>query len=179
MNPAFLVEGELEKAFIENACPGAPVKRIIPNGIAVSLDVIAERIMTHFRLLKKRGHSPILIILDKEGRACTWEKLRDDLRGKLKTNGADDFIIGVCNKKIENWIIADTDGTGLSSNENPTAEETNGKKYIKSKLGEYHETTIGVQLLKKARPSIMILKSPSFADFYSSISHIKCWWLQR
>lgn len=179
MSPAFLVEGDLEKAFVENVCPGAPVRKVIPNGVDVTLEVVTERIITHLRLLSRRGYSPILIILDREGRPFSCDEMKIRLDGMIKAQGGSGYLIGVCDRKIENWIIADPECVGGDVSASRRAESLNGKKYIKETLGEYHETTIGVQLLRRAKPSSMRLNSRSFAAFYDLISHLDCWWLKR
>lgn len=177
INPAFLVEGSLEKKFIENACPGSTVRSVIPNGIKVTLDAIAERIATHYRLLEKR-HSPIVVVLDREGREMQWDEMKRQILIKLKGHGITSIEIGICDRKIENWIIADAELFPEISNEDVSVIE--GKRAIKMKLGEYHETTIGVELLKKANPINIKHRSPSFSDFYDTISNrIKCWWLRN
>lgn len=178
MRPAYLVEGDLEKEFISASCSNSVVRRIIPNGTAVCVKVIADRIATQYRILDRLGCAPVIAILDRERRLESCDEFRVSIETELREkHQITDLVIGVCDCKIENWILADPATVGMKSLPDP--EGKNGKQFIRNKLGEYHETTVGVKLLKKARPSEMRRNSPSFDAFYQKIAHLPCWWIER
>jgi hypothetical protein len=49
-NPAYLIDGHLEKKVIQQICPGAIVRILQCNGRDVSLQAIANRVASHCRL---------------------------------------------------------------------------------------------------------------------------------
>ena len=105
--PAFLVEGDLEQLFIQLVCPGQPVRKINCNGDKVLLTEIAKRVGTLARLLHKR-HDPIIVVLDREKREQSSIEMENELLGHLKNEDIhSDVIIGVPDREIENWILAD------------------------------------------------------------------------
>ena len=69
-DPAFLIEGHMEKKILQSVCPGVPIRRIECNGEDVAMSVMAKFIETHIRLLNNRYY-PIVIIFDREGREST------------------------------------------------------------------------------------------------------------
>ncbi|RJP62637.1 MAG: DUF4276 family protein [Ignavibacteriales bacterium] len=182
-NPAFLVDGQLEQRFIQNACPNAPVRLLNCNGDKVSSSAIAKRIATHYRLLKKK-YSPIVIVIDRESRCLTATEFKNEITTLLANdNISEDFIIGIADRMIENWILADKINVSKYAKVNldqvPDVEGENGKSKIRKLIKDYHETTVGVELLKKSNPQRMF-SSESFKTFFSSINNrIDCWWMNK
>ncbi len=183
-NAAFLVDGHLEKKFVQNICPNKPVRILNCNGNAVSTKAIAKRVATQCRLLRGKRY-PIVIITDLEDRNMTPQQFHDSLLTEIENEGVNDqIIIGIPNQMIENWIIADKKILIQHTSKKPLWYKTkspdgyNGKNHLKFLLGSYHETTTGVELLKSCSP-VEMCKSPSFKSFFNKIRKKKCWWLQQ
>lgn len=181
-NVAFFVDGHLEKYFIQDVCKGKVVRMIGCNGKNVSTQAIAKRIASLCRLLGGRCY-PIITCIDREDRTISADKLSSDLLKAIRDEGiSDDIIIGVADKMIENWILVDKDVVLERANKGKKypykIEGLGGKGLIKKLIPNYHETTIGVELLKECRPSKMV-SSRSFKNFYKKIDKFDCWWLKR
>jgi hypothetical protein len=181
--PAFLVDGQLEKRFIQDVCPGSPVRLINCNGDKVSSYAISKRIATHYRLLNKK-YSPIIVVVDRETRDISAEEFKGELiRLLIEDNVSENIVLGIADRMIENWILADKENisryANISVNDIENAEGKGGKYLIKKIIPEYHETTVGVELLKKSNPSRMH-SSKSFLDFFNQLQQkINCWWLNK
>ena len=181
--PAYLVDGHLEKTFIQRTCRRNTVVRLLQcNGEDVAVQAIAKRIVTHCRLLHGRCR-PIIVVLDREGRDTSAEQLSADIIVEVQKGGVDDeIIIGVADRNIENWILADVDTVQkLYPNvtlDIPSPDGFNGKSKLRKALGTYHETTMGVDLLLRCRSSSM-RSSPSFSRFLKKVQHLDCWWLEK
>jgi hypothetical protein len=185
--PAYLVEGDLEQKFIQNTCPGCPVKKINCNGIKTSLEAIAERVGTLGRLLHKR-YSPLVVVFDREGRVDSAEHLEKKFCEILTQEKIDvPVIVGIPDRNIETWILADYEmflQSAKLDESSPVSmfEGYNGKSVIKQTLGKgkcYVETINGVTWLKAARPAVMQKYSPSFNRLYKALSSFDCWWLKQ
>lgn len=185
--PAFLVEGDLEQKFIQNTCPGAPVQKIGCNGDAVAIASIAKRVGTLGRLLHKRA-SVIVVVFDREQRAESSEQIEAQFRDALIDEGIEvPVIVGVPDRDIENWILADFEsfiGCARITTENleEVYEGLKGKTQIKKLLGpgrSYVETIDGVSWLKSCRPSVMKEHSDSFRRFANALASLPCWWLSQ
>jgi len=186
-NPAFLVEGHLEQAFVQNVCPGTPVRRIGCNGDDVSVIAIAKRVATHGRLLQRR-YDPLVVIFDRERREETAEELELALRQALRDEGiCATTLIGIPDRDIEVWLLADPEvfrQCARVSNEVECkpCEGYKGKAAIKHLLGvgrTYVESVDGPQWLKKARASEIRKNSPSFARLFDALERLDCWWLKE
>jgi len=185
--PAYLVEGDLEQKFIQNICPGCAVQKINCNGDKTSIDAIGRRVGTLGRLLHKR-HSPIIVVFDREGREESAETLEQAFQKALSHENIDvPVVVGIPDRNIEVWILADYDrflqSVGLGP-KSPTVsyEGCNGKARMKQLLGNsktYVETIDGVAWLKAARPAVMQTSSPSFNRLFSSLSGLDCRWLKQ
>lgn len=180
---AILVEGDLEQLFIQRASPGTKVIKIICNGRNVYLSAIAKRIASQCRLINGRNH-PILVIFDREERSESPEELISELLSLLRGEGVEDeIIVGVPDRMIENWILADPERLAQDDEccgEVPiSVEGTNGKTMIKRCFKSYNETTTGVKLLLKARVNTMKSNSDSFCKFVDRLPSNGCWWLER
>jgi hypothetical protein len=187
ISPAYLVEGDLEQRFIQGACPGQPVQKIGLNGKSVSIPAIAKRLGTQGRLLQRR-YQPLVVVFDREGRSQTCTEIEAELRDLLQFEDINvELIIGIADREIENWILADWDVFARCSRcdtEQPAHnfEGTHGKHKLKHFLpkGEtYTETIQGCAWLKKCRPKEIAKRSPSFAAFLARLQHLECWWLEH
>jgi hypothetical protein len=185
--PAYLVEGVLEQRFVQNVCPNAPVRLINCNGHSVSIEAIAKRLGTLGRLLHKR-HSPLIVVIDREAREEAAADFKKALaEAMLRENIEVPILIGVPDRNVECWILADferfVESAGLDAPAEPAEfDGCNGKSAIKKLLSEgspYVETIHGVAWLKAARPEIMADNSPSFLSFLKEIGHIRCWWISQ
>jgi hypothetical protein len=181
--PAFLVEGHMERLIIQRLCPKKRVRRIGCNGGDVSMAAIAKAVDAQLRLLK--DCDPVVIILDRERRQATCEELIQQLGALLDEKYQGRYIIGMPDRTIENWILSDwnhviaEDSTYL-----PIAtdlEAQHGKSSMKKLMPPgifYHETTVGVELFLKCRPAQIFAVNESFRSFVSRLDNIECWWLQ-
>lgn len=185
--PAFLVEGDLEQKFIQNACPGAPVRKINCNGDSVCIESIAKRVGSLARLLHKR-FSPIVVIFDRENREISARDLKRKFIEALKTECIDSkVIVGIPDRDIENWILADysvfSSAAGIESVLIPPSfEGKKGKSIIKKSLGNeksYVETVDGVAWLKSCRANVIRENSASFSEFMDELIGLQCRWLDQ
>ena len=182
-NAAFLVDGHLEQKFIQRICPNRPVRRIECNGRDASVIAISDRIATQCRLLNNRYY-PVIIVIDREDRTTTANEFATELLGQIRIFGIHDYIIlGIADRMIENWILADHDAlnqyTGKRQNIPTSCEGDHGKNIIKSCLKHHHEMTVGVALLETCKPITMIANSTSFKSFYEQLPKNCVFWLSR
>jgi hypothetical protein len=179
----------LEQEFIRNVCAGAPVRKIGCNGDDVSIAAIARRVGTQGRLLQKR-HDPLVVIFDREGRSETSQELEQSLLNALADEGlTGTVIVGVPDRDIEVWMLADSEIFRASAAIAPEVEVAacegqKAKAKIKHMLWgrgkrPYVETVDGPLWLKKARPSRIASQSPSFARLSAALDQLECWWLQQ
>lgn len=185
--PAYLVEGDLEQKFIQSICPGCPVRKINCNGESVNLKAITSRVGSLARLLHKQ-HSPIIVVFDRESRDQTSEDIEHMFSNLITTENIQvPVIVGVPDRNIETWILADYRRFAKSAKieemlPNSSFEGKNGKTAIKQALGNgngYVETIDGVEWLKAARPRVMRENSPSFRRFAALLPDLTCWWMQQ
>ena len=178
---AYIVEGFQEKRFLQRACPNRPVRIIGCNGKNVCPYEIARRIASHYRQLTDRCY-PIITWLDLEGRTIRADLFRSQLLEALSGEGVgDDLVLGIADRMIENWILADSETVSDkigSQFDMPDGPDVNGKAFLSSIFSDYHETTSGVELLLKCRPSKM-RQSPSFNQFYQLLPENGCYWLSK
>jgi hypothetical protein len=182
-NAVFLVDGHLEQKFLQRICPNRPVRRINCNGRNVSVMAIGDRIATQCRLLNNRYY-PVIIVIDREDRTLTANEFATELLNQIRIFGInDDIILGIADRMIENWILADHNTLnqypGKKQNIPTSCEGDHGKNIIKSCLSHYHETTVGVDLLETCKPSTMIANSSSFKAFYEQLPKNCIFWLSR
>lgn len=180
---AFLVEGHLEQKFVRQTCPKSIVRRINCNGKNASMSAIARRIATQCRLLGGRNY-PIIVIFDREDRTVSVDELRDELLKEIANNEVtDSIVIGIPDRTIENWILADREIIMRHSKRRGkiplNAEGLHGKRIMGKQIENYHETTLGVDLLTKCRASELNRNSNSFSHFFKQLDSINCWWLKR
>ena len=175
-NPAFIVDGFTEKLIIQQLCPGKPISRTDLNGKNVTLDAIAKKIASLIRLLNNR-HYPIVVLIDKEERTQPISDIIDYLHFKLEENGIldCDVRIGVADRMIENWIIADWDCLKVKNEKQPVITEgLNGSSIIRKLKGSYSKTTDGVELFLSANQQKIYQKSESYKCFADKLSDLNC-----
>lgn len=184
-NPAFLIDGFTEKLILENICPNTKINRINCNGNSVSMCAMAKRICTLIRLLNNKYY-PIFVIIDREDREASASQIVEDLGNEIKKVGIkDDVRIGVCDRMIENWTLADWDSFKHSTGIDETMtkpfhfEGTQGKTQIKKYYPNYQETTDGVEFFLKANPVIIFENSNSFKMLISKVRDINCIWVNN
>jgi hypothetical protein len=182
-NPAYLIDGHLEKKVIQQICPGAIVRILQCNGRDVSLQAIANRVASHCRLFHGKYY-PIIVIIDRENRTQLAADIVYDLLSLIRASGVEDeLIVAVADRNIENWILGDIESIkksypGINLSTKSSSDGFNGKSRLKRLIENYHETTIGVELLTKCRPSVM-RRSPSFDFFFKQTMELNCQWLGR
>jgi hypothetical protein len=178
MKPAFLVDGLTEQRFIQKICPGAPVKLINLNGNSVSSLAIVKRIASLIRIWK--GHYyPIIIIIDREDRDITSDNFCKELYLFIeKENISDQLFIGIADRMIENWMIADPE-LWPEHQIKDNVDNFSGLSTLKKYMPSYNKAATGPDILKKSRASEICKRSQSFKMLFEKISHIQCHWLQQ
>jgi hypothetical protein len=181
-NPAFLIDGFMEKLILENLCPDTKINRINCNGNAVSIRAIAKRVSSLIRILNNIYY-PIFILIDREDREQTPQQIIDALEEEIRSEGIkDDVRIGVCDRMIENWTLADWQSFKKSIGIDKATitpleiEGCNGKAKVKKFYPNYQETTDGVSFFLNANPAVIFKNSESFRIFISKTKDINCFW---
>src|ERR1700692_1702768 len=107
-DPAFIVEGHMEQLIIQKLCPGKPVQRLEINGDQVQISAIVDRIEIIYRILNNRFF-PVCVVFDREGRQATCDEILAEVVTEMVARklDIDQFRIGICDRMIENWILAD------------------------------------------------------------------------
>jgi hypothetical protein len=182
--PAFIVDGHQEQKIVQRLCPGAAVRMLNCNGDEVDLSAAAKRAASLIRLMGNRYY-PFIIIFDREGRCLSATEVGKSLECFLREEGIDDMlIIGVPDRMIENWILADWENVQQQGNlriqtSSKSFEGTHGKSVIIRLLprdGRYQETIQGVDWFVTGNPSIMFRNSVSFRQFVLSLNNVDCRW---
>ena len=183
---AFIVDGHQEQKIVQQLCPGSPVRRHNCNGRDVEVAAAAKRIASLIRLIGN-GYHPFVIVFDRESRTTTAMQLAKDIESQLRSERiTDHLIIGVPDRMIENWILADwpnakAKGDFIGAKPSASIEGANGKGIVMKhlpKAGRYHETIEGVDWFVSCNPSIMCSKSASFHHFASQLKTLGCSWLK-
>lgn len=180
--PAFLVDGHTEQRITQRICPGAPVRMLNLNGRDVEISAIAKLVASQYRLLGNRYH-PVVVIIDREDRAQTAAEVKETLLRELLALGvpSNQLIVGVADRMIENWILADSGCTDLLK-DNTERDGCHGKSVLKTCLSNgntsYHGTTLGVDLFCKINPAVAASNSASFRAFAEQIKPF-CEWIGR
>jgi len=169
---AALVEGHTETHFVKAAYPRAIVQRCLPNGKDVDIDVIIETIHDRMEILGG-DIKKVLIIFDREGRTESAEYIQNYVREKLsKICNNRTFYIGVSDKQIENWIVADSDYIGkryIKPEYKYPGDGTSGKEILKRLHGTDQAPGDKARMLKLTTPSQSKLNSVSLANFVNQI----------
>jgi len=186
-NPAFYVDGEMERRIIDEMCGKKSPVRQVPNGDKVTIPVMAKKIATLMRL-NTRYH-PHIIITDREKRTETADQMRQEMAKCLVKEGfkEKDFIIAIADRCIENWILADWEEAFRKKNITPAPVKFTpadfGKDVIKQLLkenhGSYNEPTIGKELFLSCRPQKLYDNDDNFRYLVNELKAIpfSCRWL--
>ena len=178
MSLAFLVDGLTEQRFIQSICPGRPVQRLNLNGNTVSAEAIAERAASQVRIWGGRYH-PVIVLVDHESRQLSHQAFARDLLAAISVHGVGDQVrVCVAKRMIENWIIADSELVGWE-NAPESVDDLHGATHLRRLLKEYDKAGDGPELLRRARPSRMRLRSPSFDSAFTTLVGLRCPWLER
>jgi hypothetical protein len=178
-NPGFIVDGQMERLIINHFCPDRPVKLLNCNGKDVSLEAAAKHAASLIRLMKR--NYPVILIFDREKREETSEQIAEKLHEEIQKLGINDveLIIGVPDKMIENWILADINSVNLYFKVNANQknfEGTGGKSQIKQIINpkNYSETQDGPELAKLCDITTVSKNSKSFRSFFDKLSKMRC-----
>jgi hypothetical protein len=177
MNPAFIVDGFTEQIIIQQLCPNRPIRRSI-NGKDVSLKRTAAEIVTIIRTLNNRYY-PIVIVTDREKRADVFLTVATELKREIveqlaTKNMTADIRIGVADRMIENWILADIDALGNPAEIPAEPDGFGGKGLMRRLMPTYSETVDGSDLFFKADPRKIYENSPSFKHFVNQLEDLHC-----
>jgi len=180
INPAFIVDGFTERNIIQNICPGAPIRRTDLNGKDVSVEAMAKKIASLIRLLNNR-HYPIIILVDKESRKISCKEMISKLEASIKSEGINnlDFRVGVADRMLENWIIADWAKLKTKKGKPSSTDCINGCGQLKELIGSYGKTTDCVEMFLNADIKKIYKNSPSFKIFADKIADINCDYINK
>jgi hypothetical protein len=104
---AAIVEGHTEEHFVKKTYGAVRVSRGIPNGRTVSTEVIVEAVLDALELVSG-DVTKVIILFDREGRTQTAAELAEAVRSGISDRcGNRALYIGVSDRQIENWILAD------------------------------------------------------------------------
>lgn len=185
--PIFIVEGDLEKEFLQKHCDSKSIIRKIPsNGRNVPVDRLAEMVIAILEAI--RNPTRVFVIVDREGRDISSSVLEESLLNRLTELGAQGSIsVHVPDRMIENWILADHDACAaehLDVDLPGSAEGCSGKSVIKGAFRQtrqaYSERIDGVRLLTSCKPEVIAQNSPSFARLHEQLAPVvsTCRWLE-
>jgi len=185
-NVAFIVDGQQEQKILQKICPGSPIRRLNCNGEHVELVAAAKRAASLIRLIGNAFY-PIVMVFDREKRPDSSEKIEKELLRLILQEGiTTEVIIGVPDRMIENWTLADWDTVSthgqLKGKRPDTIEGKNGKSIICKLLPKsryYHETIEGVDWFLRAKAEILYETSRSFERFADALASINCAWLKN
>jgi hypothetical protein len=184
-DPAFLVDGVMEQRILRKLCPGKTAIRIECNEGNVALGAIVKRVDTQIRLLNNRYY-PVVILIDRETRKISCDKIMQEITRQLNELGhAGQFVVGVVDRCIENWILADWESVcernGFQYKRLTAGHEgTRGKSLLKRHLPKdifYNEVTWGKELFLSCNPTALYQRSESFRSFLDKLD-FPCVWLQ-
>jgi hypothetical protein len=180
MNPAFIVDGFTERNIIQNICPGAPIRRTDLNGKDVSIEAMGKKIASLIRVLNNR-HYPIVILVDKESRNISCKEMIGKLEESIKKQGIGnlDLRVGVADRMIENWILADWDKLKCKKSKPSNTDNINGCAKLKEAIGSYGKTTDCVDMFLNADVKKIYKHSGSFKIFADKIADINCDYINK
>ena len=186
MKPAFFVDGHMELKILKKLGVKTKVVRTNLNGKKVKITAIAKKISSDIRALNGR-YSPLIILIDREGREETADEIIQKLKAELHAESIEgNVIVGVADRMIENWILADWETFVREIEPKPKKDYGSfvgkrGKSIVKKYMPSYQETTDGVRLFCKSRSSVIRANSDSFNKFISQIMELNydCYWLNR
>jgi hypothetical protein len=183
----FIVEGQLEKGFVQKVCKNRPVRVLGINGDNVNLDQIVRRAETLINLMVNKCDA-ILIIFDREAREKGHGEIARYVELELKNlTGEENIFVGVPDRDIESWIFADIDVPKNRLDSSLENQELGGdghkskgkmKKLFQNNSQSYKETIDGVDMLSRCRHTTMFENSPSYREFSEKVPR-NCWWFTR
>ncbi|MGL4956642.1 MAG: DUF4276 family protein [Bacteroidales bacterium] len=173
--PAFFVDGQTEQKIVQRLCPNCPVQITGLNGRDTKISAIAQKLASLIRALGNKYY-PIIILLDKEKRDISVEEMAQNVKEGLNKAGLEnqDIRIGIADRMIENWIIADWDSFEQHQSKPPQTEGVNGAEVIKRAKKTYHKAIDGVKYFCAANPSIISQNSPSYKHFIEQLKGLNC-----
>lgn len=179
---ALLVDGDLEKRWLENVCKGAAVRKI-GNGDAYPTHIIVKQTMSLVRILNNR-YQHIAILLDREDRTTSASDFADEITKGLEAAGigGQSFSVHIKDREAEDWILADPDTLSEHVGTAVDVSKLSGKaglaRLLKDAGMKYSEVAVGSELLKSVICSRACENSPSLSSLRDSFP-MECWWLQR
>ena len=182
----FIVEGELELAFLKNQCGSKAIFRKVPsNGDDVSMECLTKMVAA----IVGMGPEPevLFVILDREHRALTALQLEQDLERRIVALSLSSKLsVHFADKMVENWIIADDEAmikSGLQIEVGKLGTEGCGgksklKEAFKKKRLSYSERIDGPKLLNACSAKKLAANSPSFKRLADALkaNSIECHW---
>lgn len=177
-----LVEGHLETHFVNSSYANAIVQRPFPNGDDVDLDLIIESINDQLETVGG-DISKVVIMMDREGRDQSAKDIASHVGdGVSKANPNRSIYVGVSDREIENWILADEElmASSFSLKSYKYKYEGNkGKSILRDISGGvdlgYRDKA---KILKSCVASRVASNSSSFEQFQSSFD-FEWWWISR
>jgi hypothetical protein len=102
-----IVEGQTEAHFVKATYANALITRPFPNGEDVAVEVIVDAVTDTVETVC--GHiSKVLVLLDLEKRSVSANDFLNAILSALSQNcSGRQFYIGVADRQIETWILAD------------------------------------------------------------------------
>ena len=181
-NVGVLVDGRAEDLFFRATLPGCKIRRIIPNGRDVPLELIVEAV--------KIGHesfcgetSVAIVKIDREQRKESCDDILSSLNDMIESSGITrPTIVALPDRCLENWILADDARISAlcGTDYDYIHEGQMGKPILNNILGggakiPYVKTS---KLLISASAQSIRTKSSSFSKFATDV--IFDWdWLER
>jgi hypothetical protein len=168
-----LVEGHMETHFVRSTYGNAVVQRPFPNGRTVDLDLIVESIRDQLETVGG-DITKVVILLDREGRdipAPDMLKYLQDELGKCTSNR--NLYIGVSDRQIENWVVADEDHMREkfdAPNYQYVGDGTSGRTTLEKLNGGDAGYRDKAYLLKSCSATGAARRSPSLAAFLQIIN---------
>jgi Domain of unknown function (DUF4276) len=175
-NPAFIVDGFTEKSIVQKLCSNQPIRRTDLNGKGTTISAIAKKIASLIRLLGNKYY-PIIILVDKENRNIDFEQMAIQLKESLIAEGItdQDLRIGIADRMIENWMIADWKSlAGPKLKEPSQTDGINGAGLIKKVKKTYAKVVDGTEFFINADPKMLYEKSASYRHFIDQLKDINC-----
>lgn len=162
---AAIVEGHTEKQFFEYSLPNVMAMRTIKNG--QSLETLLDSIVTSVQTVPY-SRQVIFIWFDRENLPDCCSDLEDQVRSAIAPYVQGKTVyVGIPDREVENWLLADIHGATDSEIEyDYTHEGIKGKPVFENVCG-LKSPGDKARALKRARPSIIAQRSPSFQLFYN------------
>lgn len=165
-NYAAIVEGHTEKHFFEMTLPKVHAIMSVKNG--QDKNVLINSIVVGFRTLP-RSKSTVFIVFDRERLLDTPLELTLEVQGALAPYVDGRTVhIGVPDRDIETWILADEEQTKKLFNEFKFEHEGQKCKQECQRILATSAPKKKAEALKKARPSVISRNSQSFKLLYDS-----------